>query len=1818
MFASYSCVQDKTEDLAPVVSGAAGGSEGVSTLQVSMPVSSRTALGEKTDGKYPVSWCESDVLAVNGKPTTSITINESAPNVAVFKLPLGITIPYSIVYPYPGEGVVADGKDGKYPVVFASEQMHTEGTFAQNSAPMYAWSNGFDDVHMEHLATALRFSIKAKAGESVNLKYVSVSTVAAEPISGLFDVYCTGNDEAEAGTIVARESSISTVFYNFEGGSYTLSDSKADVFYIAVPKGEYTRFEVNFVTQSGEVCSETFDASGDKKLEGGKVREFPTVEFVANSKMLLIGSDVDMETFASEVKAGTFNEKYDGALLVSNIDMSGKSWSPVEGFTSVFEGRNFKITGLSAPLFGENVVATISNVVIEANLVEEACGKVGLIARSLAVDGDKVGTIFNCSAVGSINYQNDKLAVNENFDLINVGGLVGGVYGGSVTLSESNVDVTISVSAGAEGKDKAYTPCIGGIVGYVCASGDVLPVVSENVSNGAVVWDDVSGSTKVTPFIGGVAGYVVAGTFTDNVNTGKLSIREAMYDLDWGGVIGASAVSVERCENKGSLEINEAITKANIGGVLGKLEANSIVGCENSGKLLFDTKFEVKQSCNIGGVVAYTEKGTKNVINCANSGSITYLGKCYYADRAQNKGNGNANMRLGGIVGLCWSQLVSGCENKATANIDIQGEVAGVDGTNEQFSSIAAIIGSRCGKQSALGCDSKVRTENCTNAGKISCKYLYCGYPIICTSACIGLLDSDEVESCNNTGTFQYETSIAIDVNGTPTTTRPSCYVAGLIAYVYSTCDLVKDCNNEGTIIFDNAQARGLNLAGILGYARSGAAIKLTNCTNRGNVIAGSNAKGEDVYIGGILANTSSYTSVSYPNCSNHGNVESKAEAINRTFMGSIFGQSKNSNPTNVDAASTGVYNEGTVTYAGKSKIAYIGGYCGLYIDSNHTVEFNNTASGVVKFDGSATEQAHIGGYAGRGELAADGEFKVHNYGNIAISGYAPIINVGGALGSLTVDNKPKGLGICGLSNSGTVEILDDEDRTIYPDTFYAGGIIGYAAMSINYPTTAGGINTKFTINDCNNSGDILYKGIARDGAYIGGIVGCSAKAPIYNCENSGKIVSTGHAGDASPKQTQSEDKHQQNGWAYNYKNHDLAIGGIVGETDFDMSGCVNRGEITHTCILNPLKIDHNGDLATSRFDIGGVIGRTFTPYSVSTQYSLSLSGLENYGAVTIYGTPSATNNTASIDLSDSGGWEWTDVDDNDRTQKRLFYRVNVAGLLGRMMDNSSANVKNYMNACVNHAPVSIPEAAGAKCLNIAGAVGDLLVSNADFNNVVNEGRISIDKAGVGTSTAGSSKMEAFYITMSGIVGLYFDSRVFAKSGNYKQVVNFNDCENKGNIHYGEIAASVYQCAGGILGQALHLRGDHCIGNNGVYAKGESYTGSGERYSCIDVHFNRCKNSGSIDYLSTAMNLSSGYNYNYAGGILGTGNIGHAGYTQNFNSLDLTFDHCENSGSIQWDRNNTVMSTNANPYYTAVGGIVGHYCGGMGVSTTSTSYSTTGRTVSTTDAFNAQIISCKNSGRIHGFSGYLGGIVGAGYWYIKITGTEDDPTINTGDIVVMRDASNKVVVKNRYGNKYMYAGGIVGHMAEFTSAAYAVANSGNNSYPAYLPENQYARIEYAINEGAVGATGFAGGIAGYYYSAVEASKAISKAESRGGLEFCRNTGDIYALEGATINVGSIVGMARMFTYTSNTGNTVSTALSEGLWPIGVKNCYVGGSVLRGAVSEIKVNDANYMQAIYGENWLDEYVSTESKPFDGCVLYVPAAPEETPEGGEENE
>lgn len=1849
MFVSYSCVQDTTEDLAPVISESGSGSSEVKTLQVNLPKPTRTELGDSyvdAEGKtkYPVYWSEGDVLAVNGKPTFGITISEGDKSSAIFKMPLSVSIPYNIVYPYQGDEVAVDAESGKYPVVFPAKQKYVEGTFSQGAAPMYAWSNGFNDVTMHHLTTVLRFGIKAKSGETVNLRYVSVSTVDSEPISGLFDVYCGSNDENDerAGELTPRDSATSTIFYNFDNDNFKLGTEES-VFYIAVPHGVYSGFEVNFVDENGGVCVRTFDADEEFKLLPGKVRSFPTIDFEVNSKMHLISSKEDMMTFAELVKDHRFDDgaenKLDGALLVADVDMTDVDWTSVENFHSVFEGREYTISGLRAPLFGSNVKAKISNLVVDSNIEENQKGQVGVIARSLAVGGE----IFNCSTRGTITYNNQTLDVNENNDLVNVGGVVGCVYGGKVTNSDSFVVITVLNSAKA-GETNPYKPCVGGVVGYVCAADDgTVPAVVNNNSRGNVVWDDESKATAVIPFIGGVAGYVTAGTFADNINSGKLSIDAKMDDLDWGGVVAVSSVSIERCENKGTMTINEHITTANIGGVIGKLEAQSISNCKNSGDLNFEKDFKIWSSCNIGGVIALAEEGTEEISHCENYGKIKYLGECHYASASEK--NDNAGVRLGGVVGLAFSKTLSDCVNAEGSDLYISGKLAGVSDSDNPYrlTAISGVIGTH-------SCtDAEAKIENCSNAGAMKCDSKLCANSPIAIAACIGCLSSPNVDNCDNfdTGEMSIEISVKNAVLDTSDvaeyTVQENLSFAGIIGHAAR--DLkITNSDNHGSIAYSDANTTNLLVGGIVSSLNinnvvSNANIQISNCNNNGEIQVESGANIVRAYIGGIISMASLFKTVTIANCGNSKTIGFHATSSDSTYIGGIMGFSERKNSGNL--SNEGNKNVGRIVFSetAVTNNLYLGGYCGRYEEGYHNVTFENAENEQfgepsIECAGTVRENAYIGGFTGYGIFAIyiavisqyinrmdDSTFDAVNRGYIYVTDKANLANlyVAGCCGYAVAAAGS----VAKLENFGKVEIAkpSTDDATLYPENVYMGGIVGFSNLGSSTSSAPGTMKEdKRFLKDCENSGTIIYNGIANDGAYIGGVVGKAYQTCVKDCNNYGAITSAGMAGN-SPGSVELATERGSSRYKLQLITHDLAIGGVAGEVDRDIDNCINGGAIHQECVMNPFKTDVRGGNVGSRFDIGGVIGRVYTENSsnITAQHVVNLLSLTNKGEISIDGEyPYCTTNSTSVGESGSK-IQSNDIDDGDRTNLRIFYRMNLAGVVGRLHDHSAYNIKYQLNSCVNEGSITTgSRATSLKNFAIAGVVADMVASHVELNGAANSGDIKLSAIGSGTAVNTTTYHRAYFINIGGIAAQFIDYRLYTNkllSGNiYNKTLTFNGCQNSGDITYNEVAASSYKTAAGILGTALH-----CLG---VYDR------SDKKYmtspSDLTLQFDGCVNEGSIEHKSSglAMKLShQTVDSSIAGGI--AGNIGGAcrdSWFQRFAAIDLRVNGCRNEtrASLQFERSNGSYSPNTAYNTSMVGGLVGCYVGGIGCADVTYIVDKDTYMRGTKDSpyyYSATITNSTNNGRVYGFSGVMGGILGFGLWFVTI----DDVT-NNGEIVVeSKNANGESSYRNVYGDKKLInAGGIAGMLLEYITSnrhfrTYIHYNEGHLPYKL---GSQSVIVRNSINNGNVGATSYAGGIVGMYRSARNAAETITGSPGNGGyIENCTNTGNIYSLDGMTTHVGAIVGSGRMFNFTAETSKGTKTDESDAVlgqaWHVGVRNCQIGGKVLRGANFWYEATANKYRDCIYGEDWAPEYQSIiEGQQYDGCTLYTTSDDAET--------
>jgi aconitase A len=113
--ASVACTTDASEDLSVKLNGG-GQTEILLSLE-----ESRTQLGEKADGVYPLYWSEGDKIAVNGVVSNEVPAEAVGASSATFTINESLTYPHHIVYPAPAEGVVAV-TEGCYPIVFPATQ----------------------------------------------------------------------------------------------------------------------------------------------------------------------------------------------------------------------------------------------------------------------------------------------------------------------------------------------------------------------------------------------------------------------------------------------------------------------------------------------------------------------------------------------------------------------------------------------------------------------------------------------------------------------------------------------------------------------------------------------------------------------------------------------------------------------------------------------------------------------------------------------------------------------------------------------------------------------------------------------------------------------------------------------------------------------------------------------------------------------------------------------------------------------------------------------------------------------------------------------------------------------------------------------------------------------------------------------------------------------------------------------------------------------------------------------------------------------------------------------------------------------------------------------------------------------------------------------------------------------------------------------------------------------------------------------------------------------------------------------------------------
>ena len=1007
MFA-FSCVTDATEDLGIKVEGQ-GGVELTLSLE-----ESRTQLGEKVDGVYPLYWSEGDAIAVNGVVSAPLAADAAGLADATFGFTKELAYPLCVVYP--AAAATAEPEVTTYPVNFASTQPYTVGTFAPQSAPMYGYAAAAPAegeaaaIQLNHLTGVLRLALKGN-GEKVNNIVVKSHTGA---IAGPHTVDCT------TGALTALDGASNSITVTCGDG--LVLGAEAQVVYVAVPAGSYGTFAITINTEANGKMTVKFN-SDIKPINAGAVREFSEFEYYANANdaegEFIIDSAEALIEFAKV--AGTFYPRT-SAKVVAEIDMTGKEWTPIAYFGEYeFDGGNFEIKGLSAPLFNKTA-ATIKNLKLTGVDIEEKSeGYVGSIAR--VVNG---GTLTNCSAAGTLEMNNTTFnkEITSNYNDINIGGLVGRSVSATYLNCTNQVAVTVT-SFIAPDCEHAHGATVGGITGRA-----LTRCSFEDCTNDAKIL--YNGTTApANMYLSGLVGSILENFDTihlkdlTNTKNGIIEVAEKAESKGGYNIRGCIGViydgqdAVENIVNHADIKfLGQATGAVNIAGVGGNLGAGDCVAKKlvNNGHIYYSGTSG--DNTQISGVASYLAGNVKhNLEECVNNGNITFDGS-----------NGTKTLTIGGITAYCSNGTaeLNNCTNNGSITIDSTVGTLYVGGIMSY-------------------CEKDVAFKKCANNGNITLNgqagtTRLCGFMSHNNNG-----GSATYTDCTNSGTIENKgTATAITI------------FSGFLGYANSNTKPVwTNCTNSGTVKNSGTVTGNLFMGGYFGYNTAGTVFTWTNCKNSGEICATGKHNGDNkaVRVGGFIGG--SYGTCKFYSCTNEGAVTGNMTDIasnTEIFVGGFLSNVESGWGLIVDKAEGSdqpCINTGTITLSGDC-----GDFCGVaglisvpdHATTASKVVINNAVNtGEVKYvDATCTGNTYVAGVLGYQQNGKYGfeTSNLVNTGTITVNNAkGKTLNIGGIYGRIASGTAPTGTVLC-VCDINVTNATSTERTSI-------GGIIGSTTVAI-------------------------------------------------------------------------------------------------------------------------------------------------------------------------------------------------------------------------------------------------------------------------------------------------------------------------------------------------------------------------------------------------------------------------------------------------------------------------------------------------------------------------------------------------------------------------------------------------------------------------------------------------------------------------------------------------------------------------------------------------------------------------------------------------
>ena len=1164
---AVSCTTDVTEDLGVEVNGAAK-----TTLTLSLEAS-RTVLGEAVNGLYPVAWSANDAISANGVKSSSIAIANDA-SVATFSFNGVLNYPYAVAYPAAGEGKV----------LFADQQSYTEGTFANGAAVMYGYAEAEGGLTLNHLTGVLKIG----ATGNKTLAYAQISNVDRAPIAGEFAL------DFANGEVSPTETSKGVISYSF-GDGVQLS-STPTYLHVAVPAGVYGALYVTLYDTEGGVMYATVKADDEKPLTAGNVREFSnSIAYTANASVFVIKDVETLKAFAAA--APTLSQD---ALFVADIDMTGETWTPIEGYEGTVNGNGYAIKGMTAPLFGTTSASIKGLHLTDVNIYETVNPNVAPFARYLQATDTISPLVEHCSASGKLTVDCQEYVYQSisTYSEFAAAGIVGFLRGGGVSNCVSHVDIEIKQFI-AKSNTSGISPAVGGVVGGAnywtrTDKSIVYSPLSYCVNYGNItVANGSDNGTKgyISMHLGGCLGVQFNKnwtTLTELTNYGNITVDADFNSTtsNIAGVIGyCYTTTATKLYNHGNITWNSGLFYTlRVGGVCGYIPDSGIAShLYNEGDILFKEGVKITGSLYVGGCVSYSAGSAAGLVaDAVNNGDITID-----ADMANDSVDGY--FRIGGA--MSWSQ----CSAERITNngdINISSRLFNKESESHRLC-IAGVIGYR----TVTGSVDSTNTGDITFTGKVDTAE---GADIATVRLNIGGINGYTTYAGKN---IYNEGNITVD----------GCTLAGQLRvgglFGHSTGKLTTGSNSGNVTIKGTTTVNDLiQFGGIAGYLAGG-----TDISNSGNVTIGENTtvKGTADIAGGVGYNNSNALNgfvntgtvdiqgtyngcfmlggcagtPAYPilNGTNKGAITVNATMNGGAGIGGLIGYQQ------VDKSGINkvLTNEAPISVSGTTGASsWIGGVIGNINMSNGQTTFENKATGIitVNLHTATNTSTYIGGVAG---LIQDSSTGTYNYAPMNISGWYSVLYVGGAVSACNNYDRTD------AKNYGDITISAETGGGLWAGGLCAGGEYGKKwSNSVNY-------------------GDITITADSKigKGCYVGGIYGKGEPSVDYlvfdSCANEGNITVSGQSGiDTS------------GAW-------DLRIGGLAGSirpvnvsADFltVTNGFVNKGAITYNG-------SHTGSVM-----VGGLTGET-TYWSAETWTG----SLVNEGDIVYSGTATGESYVGGI-----------------------------------------------------------------------------------------------------------------------------------------------------------------------------------------------------------------------------------------------------------------------------------------------------------------------------------------------------------------------------------------------------------------------------------------------------------------------------------------------------------------------------------------------------------------------------------------------------------